>query len=214
MFLSCRQPRIVLIYERATAFERGLSLDCIRHHYDSTQRRSLGARAGEATHIFWTLTLHDWDAYRDPRAMPDLCLQAPQSAVQAAMPRRRGVSNTTASKKKRDRSQRSGWEGSRLPTSSKWHPSRPRATPTSNSRPSLLVRRAPECLISGLLKALHRLTRHQIERVPSRRSNSKSFRRPLSAWPLGTSCCVLRCVSALSALPPCARKSIISQHRQ
>jgi hypothetical protein len=39
-FLTCRQPGIVLIYERATAFERGFSLDFIRHYYDSTQRRS------------------------------------------------------------------------------------------------------------------------------------------------------------------------------
>ncbi|HTC78167.1 MAG TPA: hypothetical protein VK657_06085, partial [Terriglobales bacterium] len=30
---------IDLLYERATVFERALSLDCIRHHYDSTQRR-------------------------------------------------------------------------------------------------------------------------------------------------------------------------------
>jgi hypothetical protein len=37
-FLTC--PGIDLIYERATVFERGFSLDCIRHHYDSTQRCS------------------------------------------------------------------------------------------------------------------------------------------------------------------------------
>jgi hypothetical protein len=40
MATSLARAAIDLLDERATVFERGLSLDCIRHHYDSTQRRS------------------------------------------------------------------------------------------------------------------------------------------------------------------------------
>jgi hypothetical protein len=49
----------------------------------------------------------------------------------------------------------------------KLHPSRPRAVPTSNQSAVHTCATGPECLISKLLKALHRLAREQIERVPS-----------------------------------------------
>jgi hypothetical protein len=39
--------------------------------YDSTQRRSWALERVRQRSFFWTRTLHDRDAYRDPRAMPE-----------------------------------------------------------------------------------------------------------------------------------------------
>src|SRR5262249_52043753 len=63
------QLGIDLIDERTTVFERGLSLDFLEHDCTSHPARlPVGLTQWlKATVIFWTRTLHDSDAYRDPR---------------------------------------------------------------------------------------------------------------------------------------------------
>jgi hypothetical protein len=83
-FLTC--PGIDLIYERATVFERGLSLDCIRHQTPPSVFFLDATEQSETTIIFWTRALHDSAAYLDSRPSCLTCSasNAPNAPAKAA----------------------------------------------------------------------------------------------------------------------------------
>jgi hypothetical protein len=184
-FLTC--PGIDLIYERATVFERGLSLDCIRHQTPPSVFFLDATEQSETTIIFWTRALHDSAAYLDSRPSCLTCSasNAPNAPAKAA-------TESAGSRETRPQANMTKWKeqlnGDCRSGRSRWLRARTQSTRRSNARPRRIGvkkngddgwRQEPD----------HDLRAEARRHIYRRVSESLTARRSRSACPLARPVC-------------------------